>query len=317
MSFGDNLQFLRKRQDLTQEALAEKLEVSRQSVSKWESNGAYPEMGTILQLCDMFSVDLDTLLRGDVQAALSEDTAGYDRFMTRFAFRVAGAVAAILAGVALLCVLNAAVVVLVASSIQYDYFTKKHPVVTDFYTYEEKEAFRGKFIWLIAGGVGAILLAVALLLLFFAVFPEREPYGSMAAAVLLLVVAGAVFCFVLGEAAGQHHQGALGRRHGGGHGALYRHGVFLPAVAACRGDLSGGGAAVRGGDDLPPSERGGVILFLERKSIKRTLLSLSKRCGPNDPRTVTKHTANGRIVWHCTFFLQTVNFSLPTAKKGI
>ncbi len=216
MSFGDNLQFLRKRQDLTQEALAEKLEVSRQSVSKWESNGAYPEMGTILQLCDMFSVDLDTLLRGDVQAALSEDTAGYDRFMTRFAFRVAGAVAAILAGVAplfvlnaldlpemasgaaLLCVIAAAVVVLVASGIQYDYFTKKNPVVTDFYTDEEKEAFRGKFIWLIAGGVGAILLAVALLCLFFAVFPEREPYESMARAVLLLVVAGAVFCFILG-----------------------------------------------------------------------------------------------------------------------
>ena len=216
MSFGDNLQFLRKRQDLTQEALAEKLDVSRQSVSKWESNGAYPEMGTILQLCDMFSVDLDTLLRGDVQTALSEDTAGYDRFMTRFAFRVAGAVAAILAGVALLfvlnaldlpemasgaallCVIAAAVVVLVASGIQYNYFTKKHPVVTDFYTVEEKEAFRGKFIWLIAGGVGAILLAVALLCLFFAVFPEREPYESMARAVLLLVVAGAVFCFILG-----------------------------------------------------------------------------------------------------------------------
>ena len=216
MSFGDNLQFLRKRQDLTQEALAEKLEVSRQSVSKWESNSAYPEMGTILQLCDMFSVDLDTLLRGDVQAALSEDTAGYDRFMTRFAFRMAGAVAAILAGVALLfvlnalgvpemasgaallCVIAAAVVVLVASGIQYNYFTKKHPVVTDFYTDDEKEAFRGKFIWLIAGGVGAILLAVALLCLFFAVFPEREPYESVARAVLLLVVAGAVFCFVLG-----------------------------------------------------------------------------------------------------------------------
>ena len=37
MSFGENLQFLRRRQDMTQEALAEKLAVSRQSVSKWES----------------------------------------------------------------------------------------------------------------------------------------------------------------------------------------------------------------------------------------------------------------------------------------
>ena len=38
MTFGENLQFLRKRANLTQEDLAEKMEVSRQSVSKWESN---------------------------------------------------------------------------------------------------------------------------------------------------------------------------------------------------------------------------------------------------------------------------------------
>lgn len=37
MAFSDNLQFLRTRQGLTQEQLAERMEVSRQSVSKWES----------------------------------------------------------------------------------------------------------------------------------------------------------------------------------------------------------------------------------------------------------------------------------------
>ena len=37
MSFGENLQFLRRRRELTQEELAEQLNVSRQSVSKWES----------------------------------------------------------------------------------------------------------------------------------------------------------------------------------------------------------------------------------------------------------------------------------------
>ena len=43
MSFSDNLQVLRKRNNLTQEQLAEQLEVSRQAVSKWESGQSYPE----------------------------------------------------------------------------------------------------------------------------------------------------------------------------------------------------------------------------------------------------------------------------------
>ena len=54
MSFGENLQFYRKRKDITQEQLAEQLGVSRQTVSKWESDSSYPEMEKILQLCDLF-----------------------------------------------------------------------------------------------------------------------------------------------------------------------------------------------------------------------------------------------------------------------
>ena len=65
MSFGENLQFYRRKNSITQEQLAEKLEVSRQSISKWESNTTYPEMDKLLQMCGMFSCTLDTLLRGD------------------------------------------------------------------------------------------------------------------------------------------------------------------------------------------------------------------------------------------------------------
>ena len=87
MAFSENLQFLRTRDNLTQEQLAERLEVSRQSVSKWEGGASFPEMDTILRLCDMFSVSMDTLLRGNAQAEVLSDTAGYDRFMNRFAWR--------------------------------------------------------------------------------------------------------------------------------------------------------------------------------------------------------------------------------------
>lgn len=64
MSFGQNLLFLRKMRDnMTQEELAERLGVSRQTVSKWELDAAYPEMDKLLILCDLFSCSLDQLIR--------------------------------------------------------------------------------------------------------------------------------------------------------------------------------------------------------------------------------------------------------------
>lgn len=63
MSFGQNLQFLRKLQkNMTQEQLAEKLEVSRQTISKWEMDSAYPEMEKAISLSKLFACTLDELL---------------------------------------------------------------------------------------------------------------------------------------------------------------------------------------------------------------------------------------------------------------
>lgn len=67
MSFGKNLQFLRKmRNTMTQEDLAEKMGVSRQTVSKWELDMAYPEMEKVLDLCQLFSCSMDQLVREDM-----------------------------------------------------------------------------------------------------------------------------------------------------------------------------------------------------------------------------------------------------------
>lgn len=69
MSFGKNLQFLRKLYNkMTQEELAEKMQVSRQTVSKWELDTMYPEIDKVLELCELFSVSLDGLLREDMTA---------------------------------------------------------------------------------------------------------------------------------------------------------------------------------------------------------------------------------------------------------
>lgn len=67
MNFASNLQKLRKRENMSQEALAEKLDVTRQSVSKWESGATYPEMDKLISICKIFNVDMDTLVNGDVE----------------------------------------------------------------------------------------------------------------------------------------------------------------------------------------------------------------------------------------------------------
>lgn len=65
MKFGDNLKKLRKLKHLSQEELAEKVGVSRQSVSKWECGDAYPEMFHILFLCDIFHCKINELVHED------------------------------------------------------------------------------------------------------------------------------------------------------------------------------------------------------------------------------------------------------------
>ena len=64
MTLGEKLQKLRKARSWTQEELAEKVGVSRQSLSKWESDGALPDTANIILLADLFGVTTDYLLRG-------------------------------------------------------------------------------------------------------------------------------------------------------------------------------------------------------------------------------------------------------------
>ena len=64
MTMGERVTALRKGRGMTQEQLAERLSVSRQSVSKWELDQATPEVGCAVALCDLFGVSLDYLIRG-------------------------------------------------------------------------------------------------------------------------------------------------------------------------------------------------------------------------------------------------------------
>lgn len=62
MSFGENLQNIRKNNQLSQEGLAEILGVSRQAVSKWELGDGYPEVDKLLLLSKKLNISLDSLL---------------------------------------------------------------------------------------------------------------------------------------------------------------------------------------------------------------------------------------------------------------
>ena len=73
MKFGDNLKIIRKNKKMSQETLAEKVNVSRQSVSKWENGEAYPEMNNILELCKIFNCKINDLVHTDMSDIASLD----------------------------------------------------------------------------------------------------------------------------------------------------------------------------------------------------------------------------------------------------
>ena len=74
MTIGEKITNMRNSLDLSQEALADKLSVSRQSVSKWETDQAQPQIDKILQLCELFGVSTDELLYDKI--AINRSPAG-------------------------------------------------------------------------------------------------------------------------------------------------------------------------------------------------------------------------------------------------
>lgn len=65
MSLGERIRTLRMKQNLSQEDLAERLDVSRQSVSKWETDASTPDLDKLVKLGELFGVTLDELVRGE------------------------------------------------------------------------------------------------------------------------------------------------------------------------------------------------------------------------------------------------------------
>ncbi len=212
MSFGENLRFLRTEQGMTQEQFAEKLDVTRQSVSKWESDNGFPELDKILQISRMFDCDLDTLLQGSVCEKKRTDTAGYDRHMNRRTRMISIGVTLCILGVAgaalldtlrstrydlaaigLLVLVIPGILILILSAIWHGQYQQEHPHIDPFYSPEVLADARRRFPIFIVCGIGILLSAMLIWMVgdqFLGELADGLGLAAVAVGVGLLVYGG-------------------------------------------------------------------------------------------------------------------------------
>ena len=77
MTLGEKLSRLRKEYNYTQEQLADILGISRQSISKWESDIAYPETDKLIELGRLFDCSMDYLLKEEVTEKNGSNPSGF------------------------------------------------------------------------------------------------------------------------------------------------------------------------------------------------------------------------------------------------
>lgn len=218
MSFKENLQYLRGSRNMTQEQLAMLLGVSRQAISKWESEKACPEMDKLLMLCDMFGVTLDDLVMGDVRASAGCGGAGRvdlaaDTDGVAASVGVADAAVGAVPGVIGFAASQVAGMSDSGESDTRDgtdipQSVPRH-IVQDVVGYD---SHMRRFAWLIAIGVAAIILGVAVGMLFL---PEGSVLGPSPVNDVLVTVCtlvGAIVGLALLIPAGIMH-GDFRRRH--------------------------------------------------------------------------------------------------------
>ena len=191
MSFSENLQNLRNAKKMTQEELAEKLDVSRQAVSKWESGTGYPEMDKILIICDIFDCDMNTLMKGKISLDSTSERKKYEAMYNRFSKGIALGVGIILLGVTILVALYGSVdsmdvnvdygddilgpIIMLFSAVlsvpifvylgvEWSNFQKRNPKISNIYSDEEVDDYNKKYALKLSACIVLIILGVILLL---------------------------------------------------------------------------------------------------------------------------------------------------------
>ena len=72
MELGNKIKYYRGEKEFSQEELAERVYVSRQTISNWENNKSYPDINSIVLLSEIFEISIDNLIKGDVELMKKE-----------------------------------------------------------------------------------------------------------------------------------------------------------------------------------------------------------------------------------------------------
>ena len=213
MSLSENLQNLRKIKNMSQEELAEKLNVSRQAVSKWESGNGFPETEKIINICELFDCSMDELVKGKITENVKKDNNDYDAVFTKAARGIAFGVGLILVGVSIMLTLlglaqnenaedtNAligvvmiligvvfAVPMFIINGTMIDDFKKKNPVMANVYSEDEVDNGKAKYTKTMAIGISIILVGVVIMMAMYASKVFEESVMPVAALMYFVTV---------------------------------------------------------------------------------------------------------------------------------
>ena len=230
MILADKIVTLRKKAGWSQEELAQQLNVTRQSVSKWEGAQSIPDMEKILQMSRIFGVTTDFLLKDEMEtaeAAPETETAAARRVTMEEASRyleLRRQAAPKMALATLLCVLSPAALLMLSAVSQQTTrfgiseetavgvvlflicaarsrefrFLEEVPFETEYgvtgMVKERRKAFQEKYGWVQI--LGVVLCVLSALPLFLAIMLRLSEFGTMAALCLTLLTVGCG-CFAL------------------------------------------------------------------------------------------------------------------------
>ena len=146
MELGKRLKECRLKLEITQEELADKLYVSRQTISNWENDKSYPDIHSLLMISDLFGVSIDSLIKGDIEIMKEkvEQTIvkSFQRDSNIFAVLLIACIVSALPLFKWLGILGVVMwVVLAAVMVYYAFRVEKVKKEENIYTYKEILAF--------------------------------------------------------------------------------------------------------------------------------------------------------------------------------
>lgn len=212
MKFSENLIKLRKEKNWSQEQLAEKLNVTRQTIYKWESGQSYPEMDRLIEISEIFKISVDDLIKSGINTEQISSRNEYDAFYTKYAKVITLGVFLIMLGVSVMLLLFgvlgqtyflpvAVLLVFVMSGValfiyhgtQEEEFKKTIPQDANYYDVIEKRAFSKKMGLAMTLGVANIFISI---ITFISLIEYLEVKPMLAVSLLIFMVSFSVSAFI-------------------------------------------------------------------------------------------------------------------------